>query len=109
MISSQIENNFFNHNNSRYLKRKKATVITNLYDSLTNKRDEAMRKTREAKSLLVSIKDDISDLKYRTQLKDVGFVEPFHNIDYNIFAGGMANGLGRVSYAKMYIQCQPND
>ncbi|CCD66771.1 T-cell activation inhibitor, mitochondrial [Caenorhabditis elegans] len=54
-----------------YLKRKKATVITNLYDSLTNKRDEAMRKTREAKSLLVSIKDDISDLKYRTQLKDV--------------------------------------
>uniref|UniRef100_A0A1I7TZP4 DUF4461 domain-containing protein n=1 Tax=Caenorhabditis tropicalis TaxID=1561998 RepID=A0A1I7TZP4_9PELO len=54
-----------------YLKRKKATVITNLYDSLTNQRDEAMRKKREAKTLRVSIQEDISDLKYRTQLRDV--------------------------------------
>ncbi|ULT79948.1 hypothetical protein L3Y34_010505 [Caenorhabditis briggsae] len=54
-----------------YLKRKKATVITNLYDSLTNQRDEAMRKKREAKTLRVSIQEDVSDLKYRTQLKDV--------------------------------------
>ncbi|KAF1746807.1 hypothetical protein GCK72_023265 [Caenorhabditis remanei] len=54
-----------------YLRRKKATVITNLYDSLTNQRDEAMRKRREAKTLRVSIQEDISDLKYRTQLKDV--------------------------------------
>ncbi|CAI2357653.1 unnamed protein product [Caenorhabditis sp. 36 PRJEB53466] len=54
-----------------YLKRKKATIITNLYDSLTNQREEAMKKTRDAKTLRVSIKEDIADLKYQTQLKDV--------------------------------------
>ncbi|CAI5455192.1 unnamed protein product [Caenorhabditis angaria] len=54
-----------------YLKRKKKSVINNLHASLTNQRDEAVRKSKEAKNFRISIKEDIDELKNRTGLKDV--------------------------------------